>query len=456
MKIDLNQALDFHKTIELEIEFTYDLMETTDQSKMAARWGVRSGHRNGVYTISKWYPKIVVYDQTGWNLNPYRYLGEFYADFGNYRVQITVPNQMVVGATGSLHKTTHNSDGTKTLEFEAQNVHDFTWVASKKYQVMEYRWEDVVLRTLYLNSNNKDIGQYGLKALKYFSQLFGKYAYQNLTVAEVEVGGGMEYPGIVTIGGGEMREVVHEVAHQWWYGTVGNDEIDQPWLDEGFTVYSTEKYLISDGHNPRSVRHSADFEEVGIPVLTSSNDFSSINSYFKVIYEKGSGILWMLENLWGEDLLIEVLRQYYSQYKFKNAQVRDFVATAHTVVGQNYDWFFDQWLTTTKKLDFFVTSVTSEVALDGDYPHYVHRFEVKRAGEAIMPVQIEISLNINGREEKIIKFMEAKSDSTTFTIRSNGTMESIKIDPKGLILEENRLNNRWFSNRGRQGETQYP
>lgn len=455
MKVDLDPALDFQKTIRLEIEFIYDLMETTDRSKMAAWWGVRSGHRNGVYTISKWFPKIAVYDDTGWNLDPYRYLGEFYADFGNYRVAITVPNQMVVGATGCLYKTVRNSDNTKTLKFEAQNVHDFAWVASKRYQVLEYRWEDVVLRVLYLNSSEKDIGRYGLNALKYFSQLFGKYAYQNLTVAEVEVGGGMEYPGIVTIGGGEMREVVHEVAHQWWYGAVGNDEIDQPWLDEGFAVYSTEKYLINNGHDPLSVRQSANFEEVGIPVLTSSDNFTSQKSYFKVIYQKGSGILWMLEYLWGEELLIKVLRQYYRQYKFKNARVKDFIATVCAVVGQNYDWFFDQWLTTTKRLDFFIGSVTSQAARDMDSPRYVHQFEVKRAGEAIMPVRIEISLNINGRRAEIIKYMEAKSSSSTFTIRSNGTMESIIIDPKRSLLEENRLNNRWFNKPGEQRKAKY-
>lgn len=254
----------------------------------------------------------------------------------------------------------------------------------------------------------------------------------------------MEYPGIVMIGDGYRREVVHETAHQWWYGTVGNDEMDQPWLDEGLTVYSTEHYLINKGEDSLYVRHSTHFREIGIPVLTSSIHFPSIDEYFEVIYKKGSGILWMLEGLLGEELMQEVMREYYLSYKFENVGVQDFVATVNRVAESDFDWFFDQWLTTTKKLDFSVTSVSQEMS---PYTNssYLHRFRVNRVGGAIMPVRIEITLNVKGRKKRIYRQWDGKGSWKEFFIRAEGRLESIVVDPHKIILEENRANNHWYS-----------
>lgn len=444
MRVNLDPELAVSESCQIEIDYLYDLMEATRQSKMAAYWGVRSGHRNGVYTISKWFPKVAVYDKTGWNLDQYRLLGEFYADFGNYQVNITAPKEMVVGATGDLQNVSYNSDGSKTLYFKASRVHDFAWVASARYQRLEFSWNGIKLEALFLDSSFEKIGETTLDALIYYSQQFGKYAYHNLCVAQVEVGGGMEYPGIVMIGEGSEREVAHEVAHQWWYGAVGNDEVDQAWLDEGFTVYSTENFLIHRGDDPLSIRHSARFEEIGIPVLTPSNEFTSLDTYFDVIYRKGSGILWMLRYLLGKELMREVLKVYYHRFKYQNVHVGDFTSTAQEISGRQLDWFFRQWLQTTETLDFSVSNVSSKMA-DETGKILIHQFQVVREGEAVMPVQIEVILIDDGKEIKIEKKWDGKTRFRQISIHSKGILKSITADPQKIILEENRANNRWLA-----------
>jgi len=438
MRVILAKELLDEEQIKLEIEFIYNLMEAPAAARMAARLAIRSGHRRGVYTISNWYPKVVVYDDEGWNLDQYSYIGEFYGDFGKYVVKITLPAEMKVGATGILvAEEQETEEQTKTLTFVAEGVHDFAWVASTKYTIEKQEWNGIIVNSLYLDEAH--LGPIALEALKYYSEQFGKYAYQEFTIAEVEVGGGMEYPGIVMIGGGSEVEIVHEVGHQWWYGAVGNDEFDEAWLDEGFTVFSHESYLIAQGDDPKQVRSSAYFREPGVVILQPASSFPNLNLYFEAVYTKGSGVLWMLRGLLGKEVFAKVMRAYYERYKYKNATVSDFIAVSEELSGQELDWFFEQWLRTTKQLDFSISQVRSERLSDGSFLHY---FTVKRSGEAIMPVRLAVTLK-NGRtmEER----WEGQETAKEFALKAEADLLRIIIDPDWEILEENRANNQWWS-----------
>jgi hypothetical protein len=441
LTVELNESLPDGETLTLAIDFVYDLMEAPPEARMAARWAIRSGHRDGVYTIALWYPKLAVYDELGWHLEPYGYLGEFYGDFADYTVQLTVPEGFTVGATGQLELEAVGS-GVKTLRFRAEDVHDFAWVAAPNYRVRELEWNGIVVRGLSLTMSN--LAERALDALQYFSETFGPYAYPVFTIAEVTVGGGMEYPGIVMIGQGSSLEIVHEVAHQWWYGAVGNDEFNEAWLDEAFSTYAQERYFIEAlGYAEASARSTWTFYEPGEIVLQPASAFPSLRAYAQAVYTKGSGILWMLRGLLGAERFDAVLREYYERFTFQNAKTPDFIAVAEDVSGWELDWFFDQWLRTTKTLDFFVGDVQAERLEDGRDRYTV---TVGRVGEAIMPVDVRF-VKADGSEQMLR--WDGQSAEDTFTLESVRPLVRVELDPQRWVLEENRENNVWANAQAR-------
>ena len=439
LAVKLREPLPDGESLELEFDFVYDLMEAPPGSEFAARWAIRSGHREGVYTIALWYPKLAAYDERGWHLEPYSYLGEFYGDFGDYDVQITVPQEFAVGATGVLEfEALSEEAGTKTLRFLAEGVHDFAWVASPRYRVEEVSLNGVLVRILTLDLPT--LTPKVLRSLEFFSERFGPYAYPVLTAAQVTVGGGMEYPGIVMIAGGSEYEVSHEVAHQWWYGAVGNDEYDEAWLDEGFATYSQELYFLEAlGYSEALARSTWEFHEPGEPVLQPASEFPSLRVYAQAVYVKGAGVLWMLRGLLGAETFEQILREYYARYAFQNAKTSDFVRVAEEVGGWELDWFFDPWLRTTQTLNFFVGRVESEPRGDG---RYRNRVTVRREGELKMPVDVAFT-TADGNTQTLR--WDGLDSAYTFEFATGEPLESVVMDPERWLLEEDREDNRWVA-----------
>jgi len=248
----------------------------------------RLGRDGESYQITQWFPKPVVYDADGWHPLPYLNQGEFYYEFGNYAVNITVPDNYVVAATGDLQteseieylndlakKTNNNieeivaepfnkfdfptsSETTKTLTFTQSNVHDFAWFADKRFHVLK---SSVALESgkqvaTWAYFTNKD-AQYWRAATDYlndavafYSKHVGEYPYDVCTAVNgtLVAGGGMEYPTITIIGGvGNAqlldRVITHEVGHNWFQGILGSNERAHPYLDEGINSYYENRYM---------------------------------------------------------------------------------------------------------------------------------------------------------------------------------------------------------------------
>lgn len=437
LTVKLDEPLESDAQMSLLIAFIYDLMEVPPRGRRAASLAIRSGHRNGVYTLALWYPKLAVYDHTGWNLEPYGYLGEFYGDFARYTVQLTVPADHVVAATGQLKSelTEIGNAVKRRLRFVARRAHDFAWVSSPRYRVQERHWKGKTVRALVLNRG--DLAERALSALQYFSDMYGDYAYSTLSVAQVEAGGGMEYPGIVMIGDGSTREVAHEVAHQWWYAAVGNDEFDEAWLDEGFATFAEERYRIEAlDLPPQGARRSLQFREPGEPVLQPASEFSSLSSYVAAVYTKGSGILWMLRGLLGHETYNEVLQRYYREFQYRNATTEGFIRVAEAVSGRELAWFFDQWLRTAKRLDLAIQEVRS-IPRNGEYEHAAL---VRREGAAVMPTAIAFTLS-NGQSKTVD--WDGRAREASLKLTGGSPVERVIIDPEQSLLEENRENNAW-------------
>jgi len=433
MRVTLKEPLADGQTLTLQIEFVNDLMQPSPQAQWAATLAVRSGHRNNTYTVTLWYPKVVVYDaDEGWNLDKYSFLGEFYGDFANYDVTLAVPANFVVGCTGVI--LTETVQGTqKIVKIKAERVHDFAWVAGPYYRVEETKLSNgALLRVLSLGLSMTAVSA---DAIEFFNERFGPYAYPVVTVAQVTVGGGMEYPGIVMIAGGSTVEIVHELAHQWWYGAVGNDEMDEAWLDEAFATFSEELYDIERLQAPSSARSSYRFREPGIPVLTRADRFPSLRSYVQAVYTKGSGVLWMLRWVLGAEGFNRLLKEYYARFLYKNATTQDFITIAEEISGQELDWFFDIWLRRVKTLDFSLPVGTWRQTENGQFET---KLTILRQGEAIAPVKVVLYL----RDGSVVEQRwDGQQTTAELTFTSTSAPVQAEIDPDHDVLEENRANN---------------
>jgi len=258
MTVHLPRPIETGARIRLEIEFEVKLPRVFS----------RAGYASDYYLVAQWFPKTGVYADGRWICPQYESYTEFYADFGRYRVEITVPNNYRVGATGYLDSS-RVRDGEKTLVYTAHPVHDFAWAASPNLretkEKVEYRSGGKVYTVdlfLLMQRDRMDMAETYKSAvrlaLESFGREYGPYPYSKLTVIDPAPGrglnsGGMEYPMFIT-GGSSWLETylfpgdlpiegvtIHEFGHQYWYGVVANNEFDEPWIDEGLTSYSADK-----------------------------------------------------------------------------------------------------------------------------------------------------------------------------------------------------------------------
>ncbi len=273
----------------------------------------------------------------------------------------------------------HHPPDAKTLHFHAEQVHDFAWVASPDYLIDETEWNGVKVKALVLarhaQSKWRNLLAYEINALKFFTEKVGDYPYRTLTVAEAYnfPSGGMEYPALAMMDPAMSVPftraleyvTVHEVGHNWFYGALANNELDYPWLDEGFEEYFTLLYAeqtYKDGSIldlprwaslfldlPYRWTHEIDYRLLPptsqeLPVAQSSPRFADEREYHAIVYSKGARVLERLHDLVGDSVFNQIMRMYYAEYKFKHVTIPDFIGVASKISGKDFDAFFDQSL----------------------------------------------------------------------------------------------------------------
>lgn len=353
--------------------------------------------------ITQWYPKPAVYDQHGWHEMPYLDQGEFYSEFGSFKVQITLPSAYVVGATGVLQTNTeleqykkigqhnHQPDATsmqryrsphpgalKTLDYFADSVHDFAWFADKNLSI---DYDTLALpsgRTISVFSYYRPGGNRQWRnsvsfikdAVLKYSTWIGEYAYPVISAVEGpgnNSSGGMEYPMITLItspnaGREELDGVIaHEVGHNWFYGMLGSNEREQPWMDEGINTfyefrYEAEKYrsntmlgsMIPDDKKHLGIDSFQDaiyhiFNQLSTtePIETPATAFTSEFDYGMVVYIKTAVWLYLLEKAIGKDNFERGMQNYFSNWKFKHPYPADLKSSLEQITQSNLDGQFD-------------------------------------------------------------------------------------------------------------------
>ena len=466
----------------------------------------RLGHIGQSYQITQWFAKPAVFDKNGWHPMSYLDQGEFYSEFGNYDVSITVPKNYILMATGDLQNAEEldflnkkaeltsqlikenrlpvrdsfgrkdmsfpkSSTEKKTLRFVQKNVHDFAWFTDKRYHVLKGELDlnnrKITSWALFTNNEAKlwrRSIEYINDATRYFSKWVGEYPYNHVTAVDgtISAGGGMEYPNITVIGrSGDSKSletvIVHEVGHNWYYGILGSNERDNAWMDEGLNTYIEIRYMEekypngyfrkkdSTENKSRGISLNISLEDKELqhiayqfnasrnydqPLVMGSKDFTQMN-YGAMVYSKtGIGFHYLKAYL-GEELFDNCMNEYFNQWKFKHPNPDDIKIVFETVCGENLDWFFEDYIKTTKKTDYSLKKISK--INDQEY-----LIKLKNVTGYKSPIPIQM---INDSNEIISeKWIKGFKKDTTFVYKTRGNPSRIALDYDVITTDYNYKN----------------
>jgi len=351
---------------ELALEFEGRIPSGTTNSGQPMSGYAQYGYIDRVLALPNAYPMIPVYDDEGWNVEvapPYGDAG--FTDTSLYLVQVTLPADMVVAASGVKVARRDNGNGTVTHAFASGPMRDVNVVASAAYKTAQATVGQVRVTSYYLSGDEaggeRALG-YAARALAIYEDLIGPYPFTELDVmATPTQAGGIEYPGLIVIaehlysqtGGFFELATVHETAHQWWYSLVGNDQLDEPWLDEALAQYTSLLYLERrygseiaqselgtqfDSAYQRLRDNDLDMP-IGLPVAAYTEPL-----YGAVVYYKGPLFFRALRQQVGDQRFDAILRAYFQAYRYGVAYPQDFLAIAERVSGQQLDGLYKEWI----------------------------------------------------------------------------------------------------------------
>jgi hypothetical protein len=466
----------------------------------------RLGHVGESFQITQWYPKPAVFDVDGWHQMPYLTQGEFYSEYGSFDVTLTLPKNYVVGSTGDLQtaeefkfldekvkETKHkyesdlfsntkkisggntpfpkSSTEYKTIKYIQKEVHDFAWFADKRFEVLKGEVElphskrKVTTWCMFVPHHYKlweNSIEYINDGTYWYSKWNGDYPYNNVTAVDgtISAGGGMEYPNVTVIGNASSKAqlevvIVHEVGHNWFYGQLGSNEREHPWMDEGLNTLNEQRYIehkypentqgsdmLGFLANVIHLEHMSHYDMGYLTYATSASfgvdqpielpaaDYSSLN-YGAIVYMKTGLEFNYLRNYLGDELFDKCMRTYYEKWEFKHPQPNDVKQAFEEVTGKNLDWFFNDIINTTKQIDYKIKKV--KVTDNGT------DVTVKRKDKINSPVRVDAYSLGNYRGSKWVE----PGDKKQTVHFEQKTFDEIKIDGAHKMPELNRNNNYW-------------
>lgn len=488
VELDLAEPLPPGASADLEVAWHFTVPENTFRM---GREGLE------VFFLAQWYPQVAVYDDLrGWARDPYFGDGEFYLNYGDFDVEVTVPEGWLVGSSGvlrnpgdvlteeSVARLARAAEGgdvvgivtredltagratrtgmpgaTLTWRFAAENVRDFAWGASNRYvwdaTRAEYDDGEGGLKTAAINTLYRPDGEnwsrsaeFARFAIESHSHWF-PYPYPQMTVNEGVIGGGMEYPMITIIGGGRspisLEGVIsHELAHMWWPMVIGTDEKAYAWMDEGLASFSEDLYtpLLFPEVNSGLNTMNSYLRVAGSGLETESMRHADLYGPFGnrgvASYQKPASAFRALRAYLGEGLFDRALQEYTRRWAFRHPHPLDLFWTFEDVARQDLDWFFFPWMYTTRVADQAVVSARS-VESGGTYRVIVL---VEDRGEISMPVVIEVSTE-GGRTFRATADVDQWSGRRLeLVVDTDGPAAVVVLDPDQTLPDVNRADNR--------------
>lgn len=459
VRIDLIEPILPGETKEYSLKFEVKLPKTI----------VRSGFgKDDFFLFVHWFPQLGVYEKNkdgnwGWNCHQFIRGTEFFADFGDYNVEINASDHLVIGGSG-CRISESKRDGRQIVQFQAHDVIDFGWVAYSRYEMFTSSFMGVDIEILMPPEHCQFADRY-LKAvqhgLEYLSENVGKYPYPKITLVDPPVhtlnSGFMEYPMMITCATfygipKSVRSVeslvIHEFTHMYFMATLASNEKEEAWLDEGFVTYYEDRILDHYYGDKGSLFNVLGFrsgnaensrlEYTGLPdpsvgaIARPGWEFRG--SYKGLIYAKTATMLKTLENIISRPVMDELIKTYYEAFKFKHPKEADFRRIVNQVLSKHeidlpfdVSEYLDQCLHGTEVCDFELAAIGEE------------SIEVKQNGGLVIPVEIEVTFE-NGQKQTVI--WDGKGDEKVFHFTNESSIISAHIDPKQKVyLDINFTNN---------------
>lgn len=463
-------------------------MEFEGQVPVQIRRSGRNSADGVALSMSQWYPKIAEYDIEGWHADPY-IAREFHGVWGDFDLKLTLDKDYVVGGTGYLQNPQEIGHGyeapgskvkktkgkTLTWHFKAPMVHDFVWAADPDYLHDTVQVPNgPMLHFLYKNDpkvveNWKNLGPKTVEMMDFFNRNLGPYPYEQYSV--IQGGdGGMEYAMATLVAGGEkfsglVGTTAHELAHTWFQHVLATNESEHEWMDEGFTTFIStlcmNQIMDQKKDNPfeRIYQSYLGLANSGKeqPQGTHADRYTANWIYGISAYNKGSIFLSQLGYVIGQDKLMETLKRYYSDFKFKHPVPNDIIRTAEKVSGMELNWYLTDWTQTTNTIDYGI----KEVVAHGN----ATAVTLERIGLMPMPIDLLILYTDDTMETVYLPLRMAYGEKEnpypaiprtvkedwpwaypTYRLELDRPLSDIKgiqIDPSHLMADVDPGNNTW-------------
>ncbi len=393
------------------------------------------------------------------------------------KIQINIPGQKRLKESQGDEELNglefpESSAKLKTLHYRQSQVHDFGWFADKRWHVLKGEVKlphsnNLVTTWVMFTDAEANLWQGAIEymndAIYYYSLWNGDYPYKQATAVDgaLSAGGGMEYPNVTVIGRsgskfGLETVIMHEVGHNWFYGILGSNERDHPWMDEGLNSFNENRYIETKYPNRKLIGsqggtkmsklfdldrylHKDSYYQgyllnarrnLDQAIENHSNDYTMIN-YGTIVYGKTALVFDYLMAYLGNDVMDKAMHAYFDEWKFKHPQPNDLRKVLEQETGKNLSWFFDNMINSTNKVDYKIRKVKE---VDG-------KLNVQVKNKTGTAVPFSIAGMKDGKPGDVIWFDGFQKKQQV--IINAGDFEAIRIDPTLDIPEINRRNNTW-------------
>ena len=486
MKVNFAEALAPGRTATLEISYKFPVPE---------HGADRMGREGALYEIAQWYPRVAVYDDIrGWNIEPYLGQGEFYLEYGDYSLSVTVPAGYVVAATGALENprevltTTEMSrladalktekvvrvitadelksgaarpkkDGTQTWKFRSKNVRDVVWAASPDFQ-----WDASAYKGTYAFAYYRptatatwdEAADMSRMSIQEYSERWFPYPWPHISAIEGPISG-MEYPMIAmedkSANKPDLYNVVtHEIGHMWFPMIVGSNERAFMWQDEGFNTFintfsEARRYPEVGDQMKRAFGERSEIEGVmkagqDKPIMVGPDRIDPRLLGIAAYVKPSVGLQLLRQEILGPDAFDDAFRTYIQRWAFKHPTPADFFRTMEDVGGRRLDWFFREWFVENPHFDQAMDTVV--VRQKGDTSNVTVVYSNRARG--VLPIRARFSFS----DRSTVDFNYPAEVWSTNTMQYVRTYQfvgkrplKIELDPDKRLLDLDRSNNVW-------------
>jgi hypothetical protein len=486
MKVDLASPLAPGASTTLSIGWHFDIPE---------HGADRMGRDGALYELAQWYPRMAVYDDLrGWNTEPYLGQGEFYLEYGDFDMYVTVPAGYIVAGTGTLANPTEvltstqiarlkqastsatpvniitqdelssgaarkTKSGTLTWHFKANKVRDAVWAASPDYMWDASSWNGHMANAYYRPTaiaTWKDAADMSRMSIQEYSERWFQYPWPQITAVEGPISG-MEYPMVAMENKSADKYdlynvVTHEIGHMWFPMIVGSNERMHMWQDEGFNTFIN---YFSEARR---------FPEKGTQTARAQNDMELVEQYMggggdrpleinpdridprllgeNAYVKTAVGLQLLREEILGHDAFDEAFRTYTARWAFKHPSPDDFFHTMEDVSGRRLDWFFREWFIENPVFDQAVDTVATQARGDTTVVAVVYGNHAR----GVLPIHARFTFS-DGSTQNYDYPAEVWSTNSAQYLRqyefTGKRITSIELDPDKRLPDIDRTNNSW-------------